>query len=232
MVRFSTSYMIVEWPGGNYCFKIPIESYRCARFTLCWSDRQSVPCTCMATSNVANYIMLLGWLACKSPIKAFCRAFGNAIFSSIHTHPDRTRRFSQYMWMYRLISFILSLFSLRIQSHSFFRTAFLFVGSYWAIRELLKIFPMMWSNVGIWGLAVRGILMLEDAAGEVGGMGVVAGSAVQEELLKLTLVMRSFDGILILFIELFSGVKFWWQTKFDFELIKRLILTGSWVPRK
>ena len=40
---------------------------------------------------------------------------------------------------------------------------------------------MILSNVGHCGVAVRGVLMLEDAVFNVGEIGVVGGSAVREE---------------------------------------------------
>ena len=59
-----------------------------------------------------------------------------------------------------------------------------------AIKELLKMFHVIFSNVGFCGLAVRGLIMLEDATGEIGGKDVVFGSVVREESPNLTLVLR------------------------------------------
>ena len=60
---------------------------------------------------------------------------------------------------------------------------------------------MVLSNVGIGGLGVRCVLMFEYAAGEIEGIGVVDAFVVRQELLNLTLVMRFFGGIFILFFE-------------------------------
>ena len=84
-----------------------------------------------------------------------------------------------------------------MQSHASLMTAFLLVRK--AIRVKLKTFPMILSNMDIWGLAVRGVITWEEAA--VGDMDVVSGSAVREDSLNLSLVMHFVDCIVILFIE-------------------------------
>ena len=48
------------------------------------------------------------------------------------------------------------------------------------------------------------VLMLENTAGEDGVISVVGCSEVREELLNLTLVIRFFDSIVTLFIEVDS----------------------------
>ena len=52
-----------------------------------------------------------------------------------------------------------------IQSRTSFKTASLLVRD--AIRDLLNILFIIWSNVEICGLAVRWVLTLEDGAGDV-----------------------------------------------------------------
>ena len=59
----------------------------------------------------------------------------------------------------------------------------------------------MLSKVSVCGLGVRGVLMFDDAAGDVGGIGVEGGSAVREELPNRNLVIRFSGGILMLFIK-------------------------------
>ena len=48
------------------------------------------------------------------------------------------------------------------------------------IRDLLKSFGMILSNVGVWGLAVTGVLILDNADGET-SVAVTGGSAVPDE---------------------------------------------------
>ena len=94
-----------------------------------------------------------------------------------------------------------------------------------AIKYLLKIVFTILSNVGIWGLGVRGALIFDDRAGELGVVimgagiavrlaigelggwfaardelvGVEKGFAGREDSLNRTLVIRFYDGILFLF---------------------------------
>ena len=53
-----------------------------------------------------------------------------------------------------------------IQSRTSFKTASLLVRD--AIRDLLNILFTLRSNVGVYGLVVRGVPTLEDEAGDVG----------------------------------------------------------------
>ena len=53
-----------------------------------------------------------------------------------------------------------------MQPRTSFITACLLVSE--AINDLLKFLLIMWSKLGIWGLGVRGVLRLEDNAGDVG----------------------------------------------------------------
>ena len=69
-----------------------------------------------------------------------------------------------------------------------------------AIKLLMKTFPFMLSNAGTWGLVVRGVLIIEDAAGEA-GIGVDGWFAVLEVSPNRTRVERFFgccDDMVIL----------------------------------
>ena len=77
-----------------------------------------------------------------------------------------------------------------------FRTAALLVSE--AIKDSLTTFPMILSIQGISRPGMRGVLMLDAAAGDVGGRGVVGGSVLRESP-NLSLEMRFVEGILIWF---------------------------------
>ena len=112
------------------------------------------------------------------PQGASLKTFEIASLLSIETQPERTYRSCQHKCMYALSSFnIVSLF-VRIQSRISLRTASLLVRD--AISDLLNTFPMMLSKVRFCGLGVRGKLMLEDTAAEIGVVGVEDGFAAQE----------------------------------------------------
>ena len=94
---------------------------------------------------------------------------GIRTFSSIQMQPERTWWSLQFEFIYGLSSFRrISLF-VRIQSRTCLRTASLLVRA--AINDLLKILFTILSNVGIWGLGVRGVLIFDDRAGEFRSAG-------------------------------------------------------------
>ena len=87
------------------------------------------------------------------------------------THPERTWRSLQYECIYGLNAFRrLSLF-IRIQSLTSFSTASLLFSE--AINDLLKIFETICSNVGTFGLGVRGVLAFDEWVGVVGVVFIV-----------------------------------------------------------
>ena len=55
---------------------------------------------------------------------------------------------------------------MRIKSRTSFKTACLLVRA--AIKKIQKILLSMLSKVEIWGLGIRGVLIIDDRAGEVG----------------------------------------------------------------
>ena len=60
-----------------------------------------------------------------------------------------------------------------------FQAASLLVSN--AIKDLLNTFPIMLSEVDVCRLGVSDVLMLHDAAGDVGGRDVEGGFAAKEE---------------------------------------------------
>ena len=118
--------------------------------------------------------------------------------------------------MYELICFSLSSLILRIKSLTSLSNAFSLVR--YAIKEFPKTFLMILSNVGIRGLAVRGMLILDDAASEA-SIGAAGGSVARDESPNLNIFTGFLDGILILFVEIvLYGEEFKLQTNFDLEL--------------
>ena len=136
--------------------------------------------------------------------------------------------------MYGLTFFNRSCFLLMIERRTSLRTAFFLVRK--GIRLLPKILPIMLSNVGIWGLAVRDRQMLEDAVGEA-GTGVAGWFTVRDDSSDCPQFVRFFDwldGMVILFIgiiwifevDFFCCNQIWFWVK-----ILRLIL-GSNLGKK
>ena len=102
--------------------------------------------------------------------------------------------------MYVFSSFDRASLLLRMQARTSLRTASLLVRD--AIIDLLNNFPKRLLKLGICVLGVCGLLMFEDATGDIGVLGVEDGFAVRENSPNRTLVILFLGGILILFIEL------------------------------
>ena len=142
-----------------------------------------------------------GWPACVSSDRDSCRTFGKAIFLSIHRTTHRSHMKVPPIGIYvRIYMLYCSSLVLRIQSQTSLSTASSPVRK--AIICVLKTFPIMLSSMGIWGLAVRGVLTLEVTAGEA-RIWLDCWFAARDDSSNQTRVVCFFDwldGMVILFI--------------------------------